>query len=377
MNTLITNIGQLIAPAPDSSALRAGTTFAVQEHTELSIQGGRITRIGCSDPSEHVDCSIDARGGVVMPGLIDPHTHFVPEVRSDVTGAADSDHELPLGQAMHNRLRRALIEGVTTIEVKCRTLDELRDLSAAAHATDHQYPKIIATLCGAGPATGVPHAESMANLIADAIPTVRRRRLATFCDVECSSEAYSIDEARTILRAARAACLHLKLHGSGASVSGIGDVAAELGVSAIAYLQTIDRAEATVLGRSGVVPIFLPGAALAAGTPYPDAQSMREAGLAVGLGTNAGSPSPSVGSVWLVIALAVTALGMSLDQAITAATFHNAQAIEAAGEIGAADVGKQADLIVLDVRDYRELLCGLGENAVRLVIRDGEVVHQR
>ena len=104
---------------------------------------------------------------------------------------------------------------------------------------------------------------------------------------------------------------------------------------------------------------------------------MVESGLALGLGTNVGAAPVAAGSMWLVLALAVSALGMSLEQALASVTLHNAHVLELASEIGSVEPGKRADLLVLDLAHYRDLLGGLGEDPVRMVIRNGEVVHRR
>jgi imidazolonepropionase len=378
MDTLITNIGQLVTPVAARSAPKAGSSLNVRERTELLIRDGRIVFVGTASQRERVDTRIDARGGVLLPGLVDPHTHFAPPTEADVAnGMVDPailGSRANARQKVHDRLRRALISGVTTVEVKCRDLAELGELSALARSGDGHLPEIVATLFGAAPPLGVAHAELMAGLIGDAIPTVRRRRLAQFCDVECGDDAYTLEEARTILRAARAAGLHLKLHADGGD---IGPVAAELGITAVGHLCELNVKDVVEWKHIGVIPVLLPGEGLLRGRPYPNAHRMLEAGLAVGLGTNAGSASVAAGSMWLVIALALSVLGMSLDQAIAAVTLHNAHVLESAAEIGTVEPGKRADLLILDIADYRDLLGGLGEDPVRSVIRNGEIVHQR
>ncbi len=381
MNTLISNIGQLVTPVPARSTPNAASALDVRERTELLIRDGRIAAIGVGDRRERVDTQIDARGGVLLPGLVDPHTHFAPPTETDMAdGVVDASALAPRGSArqrVHGRLRRALISGATTVEVKCQSLAELGELSTLARSGDDHLPEIVATLFGAAPPLGTAHAERMAFLIADAIPTVRRRRLAQFCDVECGDGAYTLEEARTILRAARAAGLHLKLHADDGEVSALGAVTAELGITAVGHVSELDVTDAVEWKNVGVLPVLLPGDGLLRGRPYPNAHRMIEAGLAVGLGTNAGSASVAVASMWLVIALAVSALRMSLEQAIAAVTLHNAHVLESAAEIGTMELGKRADLLILDVADYRDLLGGLGDDPVRVVIRNGEIVHQR
>lgn len=366
MDTRIINIGQIVTPLATRSTPNA--SLSIREGTDLLLRGGRIADVA-SSPRGPVGAEIDAGGGVVMPGLIDPHTHY-PEA------APDSD-EPTARVAVARRLRRALKSGVTTVELKCSSLAQLADLSALVHEDAAPLPDVVATLFGTPPPDGTPHAERMAALIGDAIPTVRRSRLASFCDVACGDGAYPPDEARTILRAARAAGLHLKLHASAGCVQTAGALAMDLGATAVGHVADLDPQDAAGWKRVGVLPVVLPGdALLGEGRPL-DAAGLLAADVSIGIGTNAGGAPTAVGSMWLVLALAVASLGLTLGQALTAATAHNAQVLESADEIGTLDVGKRADLIILDVADYRDLLGSLGEEPIRTVIRGGRVVHRR
>jgi len=365
MDTRIINIGQIVTPLATRSTPNA--SVSIRDGSDLLLRGGRIVDVAAS-PSGPVDAEIDAGGGVVMPGLIDPHTHY-----PDPCNLSQTTDRTSVAQ----RLRRALKSGVTTVEVKCSSLTQLADLAALVHEDAEPLPDVVATLFGAAPPDGTPHAERMAALIGDAIPTVRRSRLASFCDVACGDGAYPPDEARTILRAARAAGLHLKLHAAAGCAQAAGELAVDLGASAVGHVAGLELREASAWKRVGVLPVVLPGDALLGESRPLDAAGLLAANVSIGIATNAGGAPAAVGSMWLVLALAIAALGLTLDQALTAATAHNAQVLELADEIGALDVGKRADLIILDVADYRDLLGGLGEEPIRAVIRGGRVVHQR
>ncbi len=373
MNTRITNVGQLVSPVPAQPSLGTASPLDVRSRTEIRIRDGRITAVGKGNRRESVDAEVDARGGVVLPGLIDPHTHFAP--RADP--ASEDDRRDRVRQRVHGRLRRALRSGVTTVEVKCAGLEELDELSALERSSDDRLPEIVPTLFGPAPPHGASHAEQMAELIGDAIPGVRRRRLARFCDVECGDGAYTLAEARTILRAARAAGLHLKLHATGGSIGGLGSVASELGITAVGHAGDLTGQDPEEWRRVGLIPLLLPAEGMIRSGTCLGPRWLLDADLRFGLGTDAGAESVSAGSMWLVLALAVTGLGMSLERAIAAMTLHNAYGLESAAEIGTIEAGKRADLLILDVPDYRDLLSCLGEEPVRAVIRNGRIVHPR
>ena len=372
MNTRITNIGQLVTPVPGGPSRGDPTFLNIRENTQLFIQNDRIASVGADVQGKPIDAEIDAKGGVLMPGLVDPHTHFAPQSGSDMAHGSKE-----ASQRVHDRLRRALICGVTAVEVKCADLETLTELSTIARSSDARLPEIVATLFGATPPPGTTATERMADLIGDAIPVVRRRRLARFCDVECGDGAYTIQEARTILRAARAAGLYLQLHAAGGSIVALGSVATELGIGAIGHACELDQRNTEGWKQAGLIPVLLPGERLIRGRPCSGVHQMVESGLTLGLGTNAGAAPVAAGSMWLVLALAVSTLGMSLEQALASVTLHNAHVLELASEIGSVEPGKRADLLVLDLAHYRDLLGGLGEDPVRMVIRNGEVVHRR
>ncbi len=366
MNTRIVNIGQLVSPDPARTASAGGNLLEIRTETELLIRDGRIAAVGTADRSKRAESEIDARGGVLLPALVDPHTHF--ELATD---PAVSKSRLT------TRLRRALTEGVATVEVKCPSLDGLSELSALAHAEGMQLPSIVPTLFSPAPLQETTHTEAMSELIGNAIPTVRRRRWARFCDVECGAGAYTLEAARTILRAARAAGLHLNLHAQGGVLPALGSVASELGLTAIGHVCEYGFEDLTTWQKADLIPVLLPGERLVRGRPLPDIAHLFDAELSVGLGTNAGSAPIAAGSMWLVIALAVSSMNVSLEQALAMVTLHNAHVLELSAEIGTVEPGKRADLVILDIADYRDLLGGLGDNPVRTVIRGGEVVHQR
>jgi len=370
MNTRITNIGQLVSAARSSA--EAGPVLEVREQTQLLLHDGRIAAVGPSDQRVAIDAEFDAAGRVVLPGLVDPHTHFGGR-------RTEGDESPPKDGArrdLSRRLRRALADGVTTVEVKCAGLCELEAVAALQRDADERLPEIVRTLYGAPPPLGVPHAQWMAQLIGEAIPTSRRRRLAEFCDVACGDGAYTLDEARAILRAARGAGLRLTLHACGAAGGPLRNLAAEVGAAAIGHPTVSALGDAEEWGRLDAVPLLVPGDTFV-DAPARRAVKMPKGAPRIGLGTNAGGGEVAIGSMWLVIALAVCELGMPLERALAAATARNAHALEAGAEIGTIEVGKRADLVILDLDDYRDLHRCLGEAPVHAVIRRGKVVHGR
>jgi len=376
MNTLITNIGQLVTPQGREPLSGPGmSVIAVEERVEVLISGGRITSIGKAHSRDGIDLIIDADGGVVLPGLVDPHVHVllppgIPERRRLGEGE--------LGRRLARGIRRAIGMGTTTIEVKCGSdvtpgdgiplLKLIQELKGTAPI------RLLPTFLGSlERCEGTIREDRVSALISEVIPTLSRRRLVQFCDVVCGDGGYTEAETRTILRAARGASLRAKIHIAGTDRE-IGRLGAELEVTSIDHLFAPAKRDIDELKRAGVIPVLLPGTAFLLDWPYPEARRMIDSGLPIAIGTDSGLGGYGVGSMWSVISLAVKRLDMSLEEGISAATLNGAAAVDLAGEIGSIEPGKLADLVILDIDDYREIGDFIGLNPVKKVIFEGSEV---
>ena len=370
MDTRIINIGQLVTPlARDSGTLEQGSSLHTIENTTLVTRNGRIASIDGSDERFEGE-TIDADGAVVLPGLADPHCHY--------RGVPASP--LPEGEgargALVPLLRRLAASGVTTVGMKCiESAGVFDELSELKHAARGHVPRIVASLsCASGDASDSEPGSRLAAMIGGAIPTVRTRRLAQFCDVAIGDGGCSVAEGRAILRAARGAGLRLKVSAAGGDIEDALRMAAKLEATSVDFCATPAAPSIERLRSVDVIPVVLPARSFVSGAPPPDVRPMLDCGLAVALGTEQGLSSPGVGSIWMILALAVTQLAMTLDEAITACTYHGARALGLGSETGSLEVGKKADLVILDVGDYRELLGSLGRNPVRLAFVEGRAI---
>jgi len=376
MNTLITNIGQLVTPEGRGALFGGGmSAIDVEEGVEILIHDGRIASITERHTRARMDNIIDAGGGVVLPGLVDPHTHALlphgfPEGRRLGPGAIE--------RGVERGLRRALEAGTTTVEVKCGQGDELEEEIALLRVVERLKRsirlRVLTTFLGArGRCEGRLREERVSSLIREVIPTVKRDRLVQFCDVVCGEGAYTGNETRTILRAALGAGLRAKIH-IGKNGQKAGSLGAELEVTSIDHLSSPSQRDIEDMKRAGVIPVLLPGAAFFLDLPYPDARRMIDSGLPLALGTDSGLVGYGVGSMWTIISIARRRLGMSLEEGISAATLNGAAAVDLAGEIGSIEPGKLADLVILDIDDYREIGDLIGVNPVKKVIIEGSEV---
>jgi imidazolonepropionase len=360
---------------------------------------------------------LDARGGTVTPGLIDPHTHLLfagtrereLELRQQGAGyleiLADGGGILSTVAATreasaetlaaHGRrwLDEMLGHGVTTVEAKSGYgLDlatELR-LLEVAHRLGVEGPiEVVPTWLGAHavPAElrGRPDATEayVRQLIDDQLPGVAAHGRAVAADVFCELGIFSADQSRRILQAAMGYGLRPRLHADELAPSGGAELAAEIGASSADHLATpsdagIDALAAAALGDHPVVATLLPATTwFLMKDHHAPARTFIERGIPVAIGTdfNPGtSPTPS-------LPLAMTAgclnLRMTPDEVLSAVTINAAQALGLADEVGSLEAGKQADLVIWNVPTSRQIPYWPAADLVRLVVKRGRVVLDR
>lgn len=350
---------------------------------------------------------IDARGKAVIPGFIDPHTHLVfagdrseefasrlhgksymeilehgGGIISTVRATREASKE-SLIDAARGRLDRMLSYGVTTVEAKSGyglDLDsEIKQLEVIKHL-DRAHPvDVIPTYLGAHvvPEEFKNRTDDYVDFIIESVlPVIVERGLAEFCDVFCEEGVFSIEQSRRILQSAQKLGLKAKLHADEIVGLGGAELAAELdAVSADHLLSASDRGLAD-LAAKGVIATLLPGTAFCLRRPYARARNMIDSGLSVALATDLNPGTFFSESIPLVFALAVLCMGMSISEAVTAITINAAAAIGKADTLGSIDVGKQGDVVILEVPSYTHIPYHTGVNVVEKVIKRGVLVYE-
>jgi len=378
MNILIVNIGQIVSPLRIERG-SASPSLQIVAEKELSIRGERIATPG-DGASGKTRSVIDAHGGVVIPGLIDPHRFVsLPGVQRLVApvGSAPVAHaQADLFEANERILSRALRAGVTTIELKSSHAPGLEASLAVVQQLKRQSDaRVVPTLHASLEDGQTDRNARLSSLIGHVIPAIRQKRQAEFCEVHCGPGAYSLDEARMVLRAARGAGMKLKLQLDAAAPLEAEKLAYELNVSAMVGVRSASAEIAMPPTLASVSRILLPGTREGHSMDSHALRALLDRGALVGLGTGSGCAQSGPASLWAVLGIAVADLGLSLEEALIACTLGNAAALERDDELGTLEPGALADLAILDVSDYRELRHGLGENPVRTVILGGRVVH--
>ena len=353
---------------------------------------------------------VDCRNGVILPGLVDSHTHAIfGRVRADEQElrAAGLDYmeiarrgggihssvrdlrtrsEAELESLADGRLRRLASYGITTVEVKSgyglTVEDELKTLRVIRRLADRLPMRIVPTFLGAHEIP-LEHRESAASragyidlIVNDMLPVIEREKLATFADVFCETGVYTVPETRQILQAARSRGLRLKLHADELTSCGGAELAAEIGATSADHLGAISDAGIAALAGSKTVATLLPGTMLFLGKPkQAPARRLIEAGIPVALATdfNPGtSPTPNLP---LILTLGVSQLRMSAAEVTVASTVNGAAALDLADRVGQIAPGFSADLALFDAEDFREVPYWYGDRRCRGSWARGKACH--
>jgi imidazolonepropionase len=384
------------------------TDLEVLSDAAVLIDGDRIAAVG-----RHKDLVRRATGnvqrvevdGVLYPGFIDCHTHAVfgaPRLDDHERRALGEDYrtiaargggilqsvrdvrsrsEAELEALTRSRLDVLLAHGTTTVEIKsgygldlaseCKQLRVVQRLAATHPAT------LLPTFLGAHevpPEYRGRRADYVRLVCEEMIPVVAADRLARACDVFCEPGVFTVEETRAILLAARRHGLAIKLHADELAGAGGAELAVQLGAASADHLAAVSEAGIAALAASDTVAVLLPATMAFLGrSRQAPARRLIEAGAAVALASdfNPGS-SPAVG-LPLVMALAVSQLGLRHAEAVLAVTVNAAAALGLAAERGQVAPGFRADLVLAAARDWREVAYWLGANLVTVVWTGGLV----
>lgn len=383
----------------------------------VAVAEGRIRFIGPSDAvcraAEQEGLAgatvIDARGKTVLPGFVDPHTHLVfagyredeyerrlqgvsyLEIAAAGGGIVSTVRETraatleELVAGAHRRLDTMLRYGTTTVEAKSGyglTLeDELKCLLAARLLGESHPVTIVSTFLGAHvvpPEYQHRPDQYVALIVEQMLPAVAAgdgAPLAEFCDVFCDEGAFSLDQARQILSAAQRLGLGLKIHADEFAPLGGAALAAERGALSADHLVVTPPADMAAMARRGVIAVLLPATTFHLGhSRYAPAREFIAAGVPVAIGTDLNPGTSMTESIPMAMAIACSQMKLTPAEAIVAATLNAAHAVARGAEVGSLEVGKMADLIVLDAPNYRHLAYHFGVNLVETVVKGGRIV---
>ena len=391
--------------------------LGVKRDGALLVRNGVIVAVDTrakveSLPEANAAQKIDVGGRVVLPGFVDAHTHLIhaasraeeyglkirgasyEEIARKGGGILNSVKKLraATSEALKTRALAALKEfaahGTTTIEAKSGYgLDadsELKILRLHAELAKEQPLEVASTFLGAHvvPAEYRKRsdgADGYVQLLTERlIPEIAAAGLAEFCDVFCDRGAFTLAQSKRVLEAGLQHGLAPRVHAEQLSRTGAAQLAVQLGAASCDHLEQVNRADIGALAKSKTVATLLPGCDFHLGLrQYAPARALIDAGAIVSLATdyNPGT-SPTV-SMPMMLSLACTQLRMTPAEAIAAATINAAYSLQREKRIGSLEVGKQADLAVFEVEDYREIPYYFGVNTCWMTIKRGEIIYSR
>ncbi len=337
---------------------------------------------------------VRAQGDLIVPGLVDCHTHLAfggwradefaeragGRTYLEIAKAGGgilrtvADTRATSNEAMVSRALRFIEEmralGVTTVECKSgyglTVEDEIRLLEVYRDIASEQPVRIVATLLGAHtlpPEYKDDRKAYVKLVIEEMIPRTAAEGLATFCDVFVEDSAFTPDEARGILDAAREHGLGIRLHADQLSEGGGAALAAEVGAASADHLEHASDAGIDAMARSGTVAVALPLASVYTRQPPVDARRFIRAGVDVAVATDFNPGSAPSYHLPMAMTLAATMLGMTPAEALKGATIVAARSLGLDGDVGSIEVGKAADFAVIDAPDVNHWLYHLRGNA--------------
>lgn len=408
MSDLVINNGRIITCA--SNGPKHGDEMkdiGVIENGFVAVDNGRITEVSHGDGSLFIEKHtkvIDAEGKVVMPGLVDPHTHLVHY------GSRENELEMKLNGVKYidilnagggilstvratraasfenltnkviNSLNVMLKWGTTTVEAKSgyglNFVDEVKSLEVLKNI-NHPVD-IVRTYMGAHavPPEYKDNRDGYINLMLDKVmPYVAENHLAEFVDCFCEDGVFSIEESEKILRRGIDLGFKAKIHADEIEPMGGASLAAKLGAISAEHLVAASDEEIHDMKKADVIPVLLPGTSfyLRMGR-YARARKMIEEGLAVALATDYNPGTCPTESLQSIMVFASMGMGMTPNEVINAMTINSAYAIDRGNSVGSIEKGKIADILIMNAPNENYLIYHFGINHVHYVIKNGKIV---
>ena len=416
---IIHNAGQLVTCASGGRPKRRAEMLDVGiiDDGAVAVAGGKIVGVGSSleilrDFSS--DEIVDADGRVVCPGFVDPHTHIVfagdrlNEFELKIKGAdyleilangggiistVQQTREASvesLVELSSERLDKMLACGTTTVEIKTGygldTATEMKMLAVIAELDKTHAATIVPTFLAAHavPPEYKGNSEKYVNLICDTMLSEAWKwftgstfhgRIPFFCDVFCENGAFTLAQSKKILETAKSLGFKLKAHVDEFTNLGGSRLAVEMGAVSIDHLDAISDDEVSRLAASKTVGVVIPTENFnSAKARFAPARKLVDAGCAVALSTDYNPGSAPCPSQPMAMAIACRYQKLLPSEAINAATINGAFAIGLGDRVGSIEVGKSADLLIADTRDYRDLAYEFGNSNISSVVKSGNII---
>jgi imidazolonepropionase len=412
MNLALINIRQLVTvPSHGQKAkLRRGMQdLGIIENGAVLVKDDTITWVGRMEDLgiaglEEVEV-VDCIDNVVMPGFVDAHTHLVfsgsrenefamrsagasyAEIAAKGGGILNTVQQVrasskkDLKKQARQYLNALLRHGTTTVEIKSgyglTNADEIKMLEVINELKKEEVIGIVATFLGAHaypPEYANKKPEYVAEIVEKMLPYIASHHLAEFCDVFCEKGFFEASDTQKILASGKELGMQPKVHAEELNASGGALIASSVGAASADHLEHITPDGIKAMANLGIVAVLLPGVSFFLNHQYAPARAMIDAGVPVAIASDFNPGSCMSYSMPMMMTIACTHMRMSPEEAITASTLNAAAAINRSVEIGSIETGKKADIVVLNIPNYKFLPYHFGENHVAKVIKDGVVL---
>ena len=412
MTLALINIKQLVTVSSNGSRVKTGKemqNIGLIENAAVLVDYDKISWFGRMEDLSMGSLKeadvLDCIHKVVMPGFVDSHTHLVfagsRENEFAMRSAGSSYREIAskgggilntvqnvrnaskkdLKKNARKHLNALLKHGTTTVEIKSGYgLDmdnEVKMLEAIGELNSEEILTIVPTFLGAHavpPEFAEKKNEYVLEITEKMIPYIVRKNLAAFCDAFCETGYFDGDDCRKILLTGIRNGIPAKLHADELSSGGGAEIAAEVGAVSVDHLEHISDVGISALAKTGIIATLLPGVSFFLNHQYAPARKMIDAGVAVALASDFNPGSCMSYSMPMITTIACTHMHMSPEETISASTLNAAAALNLSHELGSIEIGKRADIIVLDIPNYKFLPYHFGENHLWKVVKNGVVL---
>ncbi|MCF6268152.1 MAG: imidazolonepropionase [Melioribacteraceae bacterium] len=380
------------------------------ENHSLLIENGKIKKIieNSSIAKSNFDNEIDLIDKIILPGLIECHTHTAfagsrsEEFRLKLQGI-DYEEIAKKGGGITNTMRAVrkssfdeLIEiikpridyfisqGITTLEIKSgyglSFYDEIKLLQVIKELNKIYSIDIVPTFLGAHtfpPEYKNDNAKYIDMITSELIPYVSKNKLAYFCDVFCETTAFSAEQTEAIFNVAADNGLKLKLHTEQFNSIGGLEVALKMNAVSADHLEVLKKEQIDLFAESETTAVLLPGVSFFLDYDYAPARELIDANAIVALATDYNPGSSHISNFQLIMSLAALKMGMTIEEILTAVTLNAAYALDLSETLGSIEVGKNADFSIFAASDYSELVYNIGKNLNIMTIKKGEIIYKQ
>lgn len=414
MLKILSNPSQIVTVGTNGTNYKEGNTLKelniLYEHSvivEDKIIKDFITNSEVEKLKDKADELIDVKDKVVLPGLVECHTHSaftgsranefmqrlngrsyeeIAKSGGGIITTVESVRSSSSQEIFKNTLETMnhfISRGITTVEIKSGYgLDfenEIKLLKVINHLKNFCPIDIVPTFLGAHTYPNMfktQHEIYLDEIITKMLPYIKKNKLADFCDGFCESTAFSAEEIDLIFTKANELGLDLRIHTEQFNNIGGLEVALKNHAVSVDHLEVLKDEQISLLEGKDIVCVLLPGVSFFLNYQYAPARKLIENDLIVALSTDFNPGSSPVSDLHLIMSLAALKMGMTIEETISAVTINAAKALKLNDKIGSIEIGKNADFAVFDTTEYCDIVYNIGRNLNCMTIKNGEIIYQ-